>query len=158
MIPSERSPRTPSNMRVQRTRRLALLGRSLRSLGSPLSALPLDASPERCRRGLRNVLATVTLIAALLPACVSLAPEAKLVKVTKKPADVAGCKILGTVESSPPYVGPKDGMHQMQNKVAGLGGNVLFVTSYNVTGTGMAYRCGVGPPDVKPAPSPAPQP
>jgi hypothetical protein len=33
-------------------------------------------------------------------------------------------------------------MNQMKNQAAGLGGNVLFVTSYNVTATGMAYRCG----------------
>jgi len=77
--------------------------------------------------------------------CVSLAPEAKLVQITKNPVDVTGCKILGTVGSTPPYVGPRDGMHQMQNKVAGLGGNVLFVTSYNVTGSGMAYRCEQAP-------------
>jgi hypothetical protein len=91
--------------------------------------------------------------AILATSCVSLAPEAKLVQVTQAPADVAGCKILGTVESTPPYVGPKDGMRQMQNKVAGLGGNVLFVTSYNVTGSGMAYQCGQAP--LAPLPIPA---
>ena len=107
---------------------------------------------------MRNLLAAALLLAVLLAACVSLAPEAKLVKVTKNPADVSGCRILGTVESSPPYVGPKDGMHQMQNKVAGLGGNVLFVTSYNVTGTGMAYRCGTGSAEVTPVPTPVSQP
>src|ERR1039457_1918747 len=77
----------------------------------------------------------------LLTGCVPLAPEAQAVKVTRNPEDVAGCKILGTVKSEPPYVAPKDGMHQMQNNTAGLGGNVLFVTSYNVTGTAMAYQC-----------------
>jgi hypothetical protein len=34
----------PPNMRVQRTRRLASLGRSLRSLGSPLTRKPLGAT------------------------------------------------------------------------------------------------------------------
>jgi hypothetical protein len=36
----------PSNMRVQRTRRLALLGRSLRSLGSPRTRHPLGVSSQ----------------------------------------------------------------------------------------------------------------
>ena len=105
-------------------------------------------------RRLADVLCILGVV--VLTRCVSLAPEAELVKVTKHPADVAGCKILGTVESSPPYVGPKDGMHQMQNKVAGLGGNTLFVTSYNVTGTGMAYRCGSAPSGATPTPSVTP--
>ena len=73
--------------------------------------------------------------------CVTLAPEAIQVRVTHAPAVVAGCTILGTVRAHPPYVGQQDGMRQLRNEVAGLGGNVLFLTSYNVTATGMAYRC-----------------
>lgn len=80
-------------------------------------------------------------MALALVGCVTLAPEARTMKVTKETADVAGCKVLGAVEAHPPYVGPNDGMAQLKNKAAGLGGNVLFVTSYNVTATGMAYRC-----------------
>jgi len=47
------------NMRVQRTRRLASLGRSLRSLGSPLTRRLL---------GTRKALPALCLVAALLPA------------------------------------------------------------------------------------------
>jgi hypothetical protein len=81
-------------------------------------------------------------VTLLLNGCVTLAPEAASLKVTRDAADVKGCKILGSVEAHPPYVGQQDGMNQLRNKAAGLGGNVLFVTSYNVTATGMAYRCG----------------
>ena len=81
-------------------------------------------------------------LSTLLSGCVSLAPEAEKVKVTKSASDVEGCRILGAVDAHPPYVGPNDGMNQLKNNTAGLGGNVLFVTSYNVTATGMAYRCG----------------
>lgn len=88
--------------------------------------------------------AWAALCACLVAGCVTLAPEAARVKVTKEPAEVAGCTILGTVRAKPPYVGQQDGMRQLQNEVAGLGGNVLFVTSYNVSATGMAYRCEPG--------------
>lgn len=83
----------------------------------------------------------VVLLLLVASSCVTLAPEAELVLVTKEREDVVGCKILGTVKSEPPYVGPNDGMHQLQNGTAALGGNVLFVTSYGVTGSGMAYAC-----------------
>jgi hypothetical protein len=76
-----------------------------------------------------------------ISSCVGLSPEARKVSVTKAAEAVEGCKVLGTVRAQPPYVGPRDGMHQMQNEVAGLGGDTLFVTSYNVTATGVAYRC-----------------
>ena len=77
----------------------------------------------------------------IMGGCVRLAPEAQKVSITKAAETVSGCKILGTVRAQPPYVGPRDGMHQMQNQVAGLGGDTLFVTSYNVSATGVAYRC-----------------
>lgn len=94
---------------------------------------------------MKGTKAAAILLVGLCPAlsgCVSLAPEAEGVRTTKIASDVAGCTVLGTVEAHPPYVGPNDGMNQMKNQAAGLGGNVLFVTSYNVTATGMAYRCG----------------
>jgi hypothetical protein len=92
-------------------------------------------------------------------ACETLAPEAERVKVTGKANDVAGCKVLGTVESSPPYVGPNDGVNQLRNKTAGLGGNVLFLTSTGAMRgkNGMAYLCGVGGSGIA-APSAPPTP
>ena len=92
---------------------------------------------------MRSLLVAISLLAGLLIGCASARSDARLVKVTENPADVAGCKNLGMVESSRPFVSPKDSrMAQMQNKAARLGGDVVFVTSYNATGTGTAYRCG----------------
>lgn len=81
-------------------------------------------------------------VTAVLVGCVSLAPEAARVTVARDSADVSGCRILGSVRAHPPYVGPDDAMNQLKNEVAGLGGNVLFVTTMAVTATGMAYHCG----------------
>jgi hypothetical protein len=92
---------------------------------------------------MRNVLLAASFVAGFLAACASVKPEATPVKVTENSADVAGCKNLGMVESSRPFVSPEDSrVKQMQTKTARLGGNVLFVPSFNVTGTGTAYQCG----------------
>ena len=80
-------------------------------------------------------------VTAVLAGCVSLAPEAARVTVARDSEDVSGCRILGSVRAHPPYVGPDDAMNQLKNEVAGLGGNVLFVTTMAVTATGMAYQC-----------------
>lgn len=98
-----------------------------------------------------RLLVAASFLAGFLAACASVRPDAALVKVTENPADVAGCRNLGMVESSRPFVSPEDGRtRQMQTKAARLGGNVVLVPSYNVTGTGMAYQCGSGT-----APTPA---
>jgi len=75
--------------------------------------------------------------------CVSLAPEAEKIKVTSNGADIANCKILGSVKSEPPYVGPNDGVNQLRNNAAALGADTLLLTSSGaIRGqTGMAYRC-----------------
>ena len=86
-------------------------------------------------------LAVGVLVSALY-GCVTLAPEAQSLRVTRDGADVAGCKILATVEGHPPYIGPNDAMNQLRNQAAARGGNVLLVTSFSFTVTGVAYRCG----------------
>jgi len=65
--------------------------------------------------------------------------------VTRKAEDVAACKSLGFVEAHPPYSTPNDAMNEMRNKVAILGGNVLFVTNYGMKATGVAYSCDGSP-------------
>lgn len=83
----------------------------------------------------------VYLLPGLLAGCVTLAPEAESLRVTRDGAEVAGCKILGTVEGHPPYIGPNDAMNQLRNQAAAQGGNVLLVTSFSFTVTGVSYRC-----------------
>ena len=76
----------------------------------------------------------------------TLTPEAEHVRVTKDKADVAACKSVGFVEAQPPFAMPDDAMNEMKNKTAILGGNVLFVTSYSMKATGVAYLCDDAPP------------
>ncbi len=94
---------------------------------------------------MRHPLLAASFLAGLLTSCASVEPDPTTVKVTENPNDVLGCKNLGIVESPRPVVSPKDSrMGQMQTKTVRLGGNVLFVTSPNVTGTGTAYLCESG--------------
>jgi hypothetical protein len=95
--------------------------------------------------------ATLIVMAIVLEVagCVSLAPGADQVKITKNAADVAGCAAVGNVAGHPPYAAPSDAMHQMQNQVVGLGGNDLLVTSDLVSATGVGYRCGKAAPAAK---------
>jgi len=90
--------------------------------------------------GTRTILVATLVLAA---GCVS-HPGAYRVKVTRNPADVAGCVALGPVAGQAPYEGPKDAINQMRDQVIGLGGNVLLVLSEFVTKTGAAYRCAGG--------------
>lgn len=75
--------------------------------------------------------------------CVSVAPQAEKIKVTSIGADVEQCRVLGAVESHPPYMGPNDGVKQLRNNAAALGADTLLLTSSGVLRgkTGMAYRC-----------------
>lgn len=90
-------------------------------------------------RSIRIALATVA-----LSGCVSVAPQAEAIRVTSIGSEVAQCKILGAVESHPPYVFPSDGVNQLRNNAAALGADTLLLTSSGALRgkTGMAYRCG----------------
>ena len=81
-------------------------------------------------------------ILALVACTTRLIPGAEAVRVTRKAAEVAECKSLGFVEAHPPYSTPNDAKNEMKNKVAILGGNVLFITNYSMKATGVAYLCG----------------
>jgi hypothetical protein len=87
----------------------------------------------------------VILVAALLAAgCVSLAPQAETIRVTSIGSEVGQCKVLGAVESHPPYMFPSDAVNQLRNNAAALGADTLLLTSSGALRgkTGMAYRCG----------------
>lgn len=89
----------------------------------------------------------VRLVSALLTVlCLAgcttrLIPGAEDVRVTRKREDVVGCKSLGFVDARPPFSTPNDAKNEMTNKVAILGGNVLFITNYSMKATGVAYLC-----------------
>jgi hypothetical protein len=78
--------------------------------------------------------------ATLAAGCVTtnLAPGAAQVNITKSAADVAACTAVGNI---PQGIYSSD---TAGNETVGLGGNTLFVTTANNTGTilgGIAYRC-----------------
>ena len=91
-------------------------------------------------RGIR-LLATIGLLAT---GCVSVTPLAKRIRVTSNGADVAQCKVLGVVESHPPYIFPNDGVNQLRNNAAALDADTLLANSSPPFSckSGIAYRCG----------------
>jgi len=101
------------NMRMQRTRRLASLGRSLRSLGSPLMRKPLGDLKSRFRWACLIVEATAA--ACALAACASGAAQfqnlvvwnqantPERISITVDGSDVYS-GILGTIDSAPQIV------------------------------------------------------
>jgi hypothetical protein len=91
---------------------------------------------------MRGLLALLVLLTAFAVGCTTrLIPQAENVRVTNKAEDVAACKSLGFVDARPPYSTPNDAKNEMRNKVAILGGNVLFITNYGMKATGVAYLC-----------------
>jgi hypothetical protein len=88
----------------------------------------------------------LSVCAIYLGACVTLAPGADKVRMTKDASDVAGCTAVGTVDTLGAPQGPSqiaDSSKELRNKAVGLGGNVVFVTSaaLGVPNMGVAYRC-----------------
>ena len=86
------------------------------------------------------------LVSLMLAGCATtqLSPEAQRIHVTDKPADVGQCRLVGVVNSQPPYVTPNDGRNQLLNNAAALGADTLLLTSTGVVRgkTGSAYVCG----------------
>jgi len=72
-------------------------------------------------------------------------PQAENIKTTQELADVAQCKILGTVEAFPPYIWPGDDLKQLGNAAAVLGADTVFVTRRVGRVVGVAYKCAASP-------------
>ena len=82
----------------------------------------------------------------LVTACVSLAPGADKVRITKNPSDVANCSAVGNIKvpgEGSDQVDITTADTQFRNQVVGFGGNAAFVTSstLGVPVEGVAYRC-----------------
>jgi hypothetical protein len=95
---------------------------------------------------MKRVVTTIVVWATLGAGCVTLAPGADQVKMTKNPQDVASCKAVGNVKVPTTAEGNVDlanAERQFRNEVVGLGGNTGLVT-YGPVGapsTGIAYHC-----------------
>jgi hypothetical protein len=82
----------------------------------------------------------------LVAACVSPAPGADRVRLTRNAADVSSCSAVGNVRVPPGSNGTVDiatADTEFRNQVVGYGGNTAFVSSepLGVPVEGIAYRC-----------------
>ncbi|HWW81837.1 MAG TPA: hypothetical protein VNY82_19705 [Steroidobacteraceae bacterium] len=95
----------------------------------------------------RILLAQITIIPTLLvSACVTLAPGADQVRITKNTSDVSACKALGNIQVPRDDQGLVDGaaaQNQFRNQAVGLGSNVALVTEgfVSIPVAGIGYRC-----------------
>jgi hypothetical protein len=81
-----------------------------------------------------------------LVACITPAPGADKVRITKDASDVSACTAVGNVNTLGVPQGPSqiaDSSTELRNQAVGLGGNVVFVTAatLGVPDQGVAYRC-----------------
>ena len=88
----------------------------------------------------------LSVCAIFLGACVTAAPGADKVRMTKNASNVSGCTAVGNVDPLGAPEGPSqiaDSSTVLRNKAVGLGGNVIFITSatLGVPDQGVAYRC-----------------
>lgn len=93
-----------------------------------------------------RILGAASLLACMLAACVSLAPGADKVRITKDPSDISKCTAVGNVkvpENSQGNVDIANAGAEFRNQIVGLGGNTGFVTygPLKVPVEGVAYRC-----------------
>ncbi len=85
-----------------------------------------------------------------LSACTTLAPGAEKVKLTRNAKDVAGCSVIGPVETprrnDVGLGGGTEADTTMKNNAFSIGADTVFVTSAMASFSGVAYRCGPGDP------------
>jgi hypothetical protein len=95
-----------------------------------------------CVKGAVLTIACTTLVAG----CVSLAPGADQVRITKNGQDVAACTAVGNIKVPVNAQGTVDianAERQFRNQTIGLGGNVALVTygPISAPSEGIAYHC-----------------
>ena len=95
-------------------------------------------------------IAAAALTVTLLSGCVTtLAPGASEIVLTRKPADVAHCSPLGSVQGGPPEF-PGNDIKELRNQAVGAGADTVLITSSIFASSGqggLAYRCKDLPPE-----------
>jgi hypothetical protein len=91
-------------------------------------------------------LSAANIVVIVLSACVSLAPGADKVRITKNASDVSACSAVGNIHLPRDANGQVDAYNadaNFRNQTVGLGGNTAFVTQSGmfVAVEGIAYRC-----------------
>ncbi len=89
---------------------------------------------------------SVACVLTSLAACVTLAPGADKVRITKVPSDVSNCTAVGNIKVPRGADGNVDIANaeaEFRNQTVGLGGNTAFETAapLGVPVEGVAYRC-----------------
>ena len=80
---------------------------------------------------------------ALVSACTTVAPQAEKIRITRESADVANCKAIGSVQSTPPYIMPGDDFKQIRNRALPQGADTILITTPRFVSTqGVCYKCG----------------
>ena len=92
---------------------------------------------------MKHAVGPALLVFLTLTACTSVSLQGERVRLTKAPADVTGCRAVGDVQANPPFVGPNDWKHKLQNQGAALGADVVLHKSALIGSVkGTAYDCG----------------
>jgi hypothetical protein len=112
---------------------------------------PPDLHPMQTwnrRKHLRSATRAIVVgaIASVLTACVTAAPGADKVRLTKNASDVGNCTAVGNINvpgAARGDVNMLDANNQFRNQVVGLGGNTAFITddTLGIPVEGIAYRC-----------------
>jgi hypothetical protein len=89
---------------------------------------------------------SVACVLTSMAACVTLAPGADKVRITKVPSDVSNCTAVGNIKVPGGADGNVDIANaeaEFRNQTVGLGGNTGFETAapLGVPVEGVAYRC-----------------
>lgn len=84
------------------------------------------------------------LLALAAGGCITVTPKGETVRVTDNGAEVANCKLLGTIRPNVPYLSRAEAIKQMRNQTGQDGGDVLLLTSSGWTrgDAGTEYSCG----------------
>jgi hypothetical protein len=109
--------------------------------GATLALQSTTTKERQMETGIRMMMATAAL--ALVVGCTTVAPQADRIRTTREAAEVASCKPVGSVQSTPPYMFPGDDMKQIRNQALPLGADTILITSPRLVFTsGVAYKCG----------------
>lgn len=88
-------------------------------------------------------LASLVVAAAACTACTTVAPQAEKIRITRDSAEVAKCKAIGSVASTPPYIMPGDDLKQIRNQALPQGADTILITTPRFVSTqGVTYKCG----------------
>lgn len=109
----------------------------------------------------RVPVALACICVAAAAGCVTMAPGADSVRLTRNSPDVAACSPVGNVKVPTNDQGLVDistAETVFRNQVVGYGGNTGLVTEglLGVPSAGIAYRCPAGKSDAKSGSAPAP--